>query len=130
MHPLTTALETRNFKLLKSLLTEDVRFTSPVSPTPYQGQQMTIAILTSATELLEGLHDDGEIVTADWHVLRFHARIGEHGLEGCHFLKFSASRQIQEMTTMMRPLPAATAFYEGMEAYRLRLTGEISVHPS
>ena len=89
---------------------------------------MTMTILTGATELLEGLHYKEEIAAEDQRVLRFHARIGGHELEGCHFLKLNSSEQIQEMTTMMRPLPAATAFYEGMESYRLGLTSE-SAHP-
>lgn len=128
MHALATALATRNVALLESLLVEEIRFTSPVGST-YQGRQMAMTILAGATELLEGLHYTEEIAAADQCILRFHAQVAEHDLEGCHFLKLNASGQIQEMTTMMRPLPAATAFYQGMDAYRLRLTSHISAHP-
>lgn len=123
MHELASALETRNFALLETLLVEDINFTSPVGST-YQGKQMAVTILKGATELLDGLHYTDEIAVDDQVVLRLQARVGGHELEGCHFLKLNSKKQIQEMTTMMRPFTAVAAFHEGMEAYRLRLMGE------
>jgi len=123
MHQLASALETRNFALLEFLLVEDMNFTSPVGST-YQGQQMAVTILKGATELLDSLHYTEELTGESQVVLRFQARVGGHKLEGCHFLKLNSTGRIQEMTTMMRPFPAVTAFHEGMEAYRLRLMGE------
>lgn len=69
MHELASALETRNFALLETLLVEDMNFTSPVRST-YQGKQMAVTILKGATELLDGLHYTDEIAVDDQVVLR------------------------------------------------------------
>ena len=125
MHSLATALERRDFHLLESLLADDILFYSPVTPDhTYQGQHIALTILTGATELLQDLHYIHEITGEGEVVLRFTAHVAEHALEGCHFLTLNSQNKIQEMTTMIRPLPAAIAFNAGMEAFRLRSTGD------
>ena len=119
MHAFASAMETQDFELLETMLVEDITFHSPITDT-YQGRQMAMKILTGATNLLEDLHYTDEIAQENTLILRFRARVGKKEFEGCHFLNTNEKGQIQEINTMMRPLDAVIAFYEGMEAYRLR----------
>ena len=118
MHKFAETLLTGNLTPLETLLTEDVTFNSPVSSV-FQGRQMALAILTGAIGLLKEQQYADEIVQADLAILRFRALVKENELEGCYFLKTNEEGRIREITVMMRPLPAAIAFNEGMEAYKM-----------
>lgn len=50
------------------------------------------------------------------HALVFHARVGERQIEGSDFVHLDDDGSIDELTVMVRPLSAALALAEAMNA--------------
>jgi hypothetical protein len=118
MHPFRAAVEARDFEAAFALLADDVTFRSPIVFKPYRGREMVGALLHAASRVFEDFVYEREIGgegAAD-HALVFRARVGEREIEGCDFVHVNADGKIDDFTVMVRPLTAAMALAEAMQA--------------
>jgi hypothetical protein len=118
MHPFRAAIEARDLDAVRSLLSEDVVFRSPIVFKPYRGRDTVGAILEAASQVFEDFSYTREIGAPDApdHALVFQARIGDKQVEGCDFLHVDESGAIDELVVMVRPLSGALALAEAMKA--------------
>lgn len=112
------AVEARDEAALEACLADDVALTSPVAFRPYQGKQMTAAILRGVLRVLDNMTYVREIVSADGrdHALIFEAMVDGREINGCDFLHFDDEGRIDDFAVMVRPLSAAKALASAMEA--------------
>jgi hypothetical protein len=118
VHPFRAAVEGRDMAAAVALLAEDVVFRSPVVFTPYRGRDAVGTILHAVSEVFEDFRYVREVGAAGEpdHVLVFHARVGGLEIEGIDLLHTAADGQVDELTVMVRPLKAALALAEAMQA--------------
>ncbi|WP_439028772.1 nuclear transport factor 2 family protein [Gordonia terrae] len=112
------AVEARDEQAMRSLLADDVVFTSPVAFKPYPGKAITAAILRGVLRVFEDFHYIREINDADGHdsALVFEAVVGGKKITGCDFIHVNADGQIDDLMVMVRPLSGAQAVAEAMGA--------------
>ncbi|KOU59794.1 membrane protein [Streptomyces sp. MMG1533] len=118
MHPFRKAVEARDMDAVAALLADDVVFTSPVAFTPYPGKAVTAAILRHVVQVFEDFTYVREIANPDGrdHAFVFTANVAGKKLQGCDFLHFDENGKIDDFTVMVRPLSAAKALSEAMNA--------------
>jgi hypothetical protein len=118
MHAFRAAVEARDLSAIDALLAENVVFTSPVAFKPYPGKAMTAAILRGVLRVFEDFRYIREITGADErdHALVFTATINGRQITGCDFLHIDDDGLIDDFMVMVRPLSAATALAEAMNA--------------
>lgn len=116
MRAFRAAVEARDFEAIEALLADDVVFTSPVAFTPYPGKPITLSILRSVIEVLEGFHYVREIEDGPDSALIFEATVAGRTITGCDFLHTDAEGRIDDFMVMVRPLSAAQALAEQMGA--------------
>lgn len=116
MRSFREAVEARDIATIRSLLAEDVVFTSPVAFKPYPGKAITAAILETVIEVFEDFHYVREIGAEgdDDHALVFEAKVDGKAITGCDFLHLDADGLIDDFMVMVRPLSAATALAQRM----------------
>ena len=119
MHPFRAAVEARDMDAAVALLGDDVVFRSPVAFKPYRGRAAVAPILHAVSRVFEDFRYVREIGAADAadHALVFHARIGDHQIEGCDFLHLDDHGSIDEFVVMVRPLTGTLALAKAMEAH-------------
>lgn len=112
------AVEARDDDAIAACLDDDVTLTSPVAFGQYQGKPITAAILRGVMRVFDGMTYVREIVSADGrdHALIFEARVGDRAINGCDFLHLNDEGLIDDLTVMVRPLSAAKALAQAMEA--------------
>jgi hypothetical protein len=118
VHPFGTAIEARDLDAVMALLSEDVVFRSPIVFKPYRGRATVGAILAAVSRVFEDFSYLREIGAPDArdHALVFQARVGDKQLEGCDFLHVDENGLIDEFVVMVRPLSAAHALADAMQA--------------
>ncbi|MFI5959202.1 nuclear transport factor 2 family protein [Cryptosporangium sp. NPDC051539] len=118
MDAFRTAAEARDTDAIEALLAEDVVFTSPVAFKPYPGKALTLAILRGVLRVFEDFRYVRGYEGTDPHdsALMFTATVDGKALQGCDFLHTNADGLIDELTVMVRPLSAAQALAEAMNA--------------
>jgi hypothetical protein len=118
MHPFRAAVEARDLTAIDALLAENVVFTSPVAFKPYPGKAMTAAILRGVLRVFQDFRYIREIAGADDrdHALVFTATVNGKHITGCDFLHIDDDGLIDDFMVMVRPLSAATALAEAMNA--------------
>jgi limonene-1,2-epoxide hydrolase len=118
MHPFRAAIEARDIDAAVALLADDVVFRSPVVFKPYEGRDTVEPILRTVAQVFEEFRYVREIGSRDAadHALVFQARVGDKQLEGSDFLHVRDDGSIDEFTVMVRPLSAAIALAEAMQA--------------
>ncbi len=112
------AVEAHDPEALVALLTEDVRFTSPVVFKPYEGKAITAAILRGVLRVFEDFHYERVISSADGHdhALVFQATVDGRIVNGCDFLHVNNDGLIDDFAVMVRPLSGAQALAAAMGA--------------
>ncbi|MFI1993375.1 nuclear transport factor 2 family protein [Actinoplanes sp. NPDC020271] len=120
------AVEARDSAAIEALLAENVVFTSPVAFKPYPGKAVTAAILRAVLRVFEDFRYVKELSAAGErdHALVFEATVGGKALTGCDFLHLDENGLIDEFTVMVRPLSAAQALAEAMNAQFPRIQAE------
>ncbi len=85
---------------------------------PYQGRDAVAPILHAVSRVFEDFRYVREIGAPDdsAHALVFRARVGERQIEGSDFLHLDEDGSIDELVVMVRPLSAALALAERMNA--------------
>jgi ketosteroid isomerase-like protein len=118
VHPFRAAIEAGDLPGALALLSEDVVFRSPVVFRPYRGRAAVAPILAAVARVFEDFRYVREIgaASAADHALVFEARVGDRHLEGCDFLHTADDGLIDEFAVMVRPLSAALALAEAMQA--------------
>jgi hypothetical protein len=126
MHPFRVAVEARDEAALTVLLADDVVFTSPVAFKPYAGKPITAAILRGVLRVFEDFAYIREIGDPDGrdHAFVFTATVNGKRLTGCDFLHFDEEGKIDDFMVMVRPLSAANALAEAMNAQFDRISRE------
>jgi hypothetical protein len=126
MHPFRKAVEAGDHEALAALLAEDVVFTSPVAFKPYAGKAITAAILRGVSRVFEDFTYVREFAGPDGrdHAFVFTATVHGRKLTGCDFLHFDEDGRIDDFMVMVRPLSAATALSEAMNAQFDRIAQE------
>ena len=118
MVPFRAAVEAQDFESAVALLAEDVVFRSPIVFKPYEGRDAAALLLLAVARVFEDFRYVREIGAPDApdHALVFQARVGDREIEGCDFLHTNADGLIDEFAVMVRPLSAALALAEAMQA--------------
>ena len=118
MHPFRKAVEAHDLAAIKTLLAENVVFTSPVAYQPYPGKALTAAIIRGVSRVFEDFHYVREIANADGRdlALEFKAKVNGKQVHGCDFLHLDDDGLIDDLTVMVRPLSGANALAEAMGA--------------
>ncbi|MGW2958942.1 nuclear transport factor 2 family protein [Streptomyces sp. NPDC001220] len=118
MHPFRKAVENDDLDAVAALLADDVVFTSPVAFKPYAGKAITAAILRAVSQVFEDFTYVREMASPDGrdHALVFTATVAGKELQGCDFLHVDENGRIDDLTVMVRPLSAAHALAEAMNA--------------
>lgn len=117
MQAFRDAIERHDIDAVIALLSEDVRFRSPVVHTPYRGRDNVEPLLRGVAQVLEGFRYTRQIGSEQDrdHALVFRARIGERELEGCDFIHVDDEGLIDELYVMIRPLSGLMALAEAMK---------------
>ncbi len=102
-------VETINPEILNEILADDIKFHSPFVWKPKQGKQMTIAILTTVTEVFENFRYVREIKDAENCMLEFEANVGDLTLRGVDIIKFDEDGNFVDFEVMIRPANALQA---------------------
>ena len=118
MHPFRAAVEAADLGAAVALLAEDVVFESPVVFRPYRGRAAVAPILHAVSQVFEDFRYVREIGApgAPDHALVFRTRVGERELDGVDLLHTREDGAIDRLTVMVRPLSAAYALAEAMQA--------------
>lgn len=118
MIPFRAAIEAQDLERAVGLLAEDVVFRSPIVFKPYRGREQAATLLRAVSRVFEDFRYIREIGAPDArdHALVFEARVGSRQIEGCDFLHTNESGLIEEFVVMVRPLSAALALAEAMQA--------------
>lgn len=118
MHPFRAAIEADDTNAAVALLAEDVVFRSPVVFNEYRGREAVAPILHAVSRVFEDFRYVRDISAPDGrdHALVFHARVGGRELDGVDFLHQAQDGLIDELTVMVRPLTAAIALADAMNA--------------
>lgn len=95
---------------------------SPITHRPYRGRDAIALIVGTVAKILDDFHFVKELPgtesvcgTTD-HAFRFTATVDGLELWGCDFVHTGEAGLIDEITVMMRPLKAVTAFASRMRA--------------
>jgi SnoaL-like domain len=129
MHPFRSAIETGDTDGVLDLVSPDVVFNSPIVFRPYHGREALGVILRAVMRVFQDFRYEREIGAggASDHALLFRARVGDRELHGCDFLHVGDDGLIDELTVMVRPLSAALALAEAMNAEVLAVQSELGV---
>jgi hypothetical protein len=114
-----TAVESGDTEALRSTLSEDVIFNSPVVFTPYRGIDAVAPLLAAAVSVFEDFRYTGGVTEGDRQVLVFEARVGDRTVQGVDILRLDGNGLVAELTVMLRPMSGVAAMAEAM---RRRLT--------
>jgi hypothetical protein len=118
MIPFRAAIEAQDIERAVGLLADDVVFRSPIVFKPYRGREQTATLLEAVARVFEDFRYIREIGAPEArdHALVFEARVGNRQIEGCDFLHINEDGLIDEFVVMVRPLSAALALAEAMQA--------------
>lgn len=105
----------RDFDSLAKLLDDDVRFHSPFLWRPKEGKAITLAYLTAAVHVLEGLAYHRQALDHASAMLEFSAKVGEFGLKGIDVIRFGGDGRIVEFEVLVRPFKGLQALAGAMQ---------------
>jgi hypothetical protein len=107
---------------LRTLLSDEVVFYSPIVFTPQRGADITTAYLLAAHEVLSAdARDDGfrytkQVQAGDLAVLEFETTVDDKYVNGVDIIRCDDAGRIVEFRVMIRPLQAVNIVHEKMRA--------------
>ena len=110
-------VDTRDLKLLKSMLDKDAVFYSPLLYKPKKGKAMVAGFLMAAAEMFgeTGFHYIKEIQGSNEAVLEFNAVIDGIEIDGVDIITWNDEGKITEFKVMIRPFSAIEKVGEKMK---------------
>jgi hypothetical protein len=99
------AAERLDADALADLLAEDVTFKSPVVFKPYRGK-----------EIVTDFRYEAVLESGARSTLVFKAKVGDREVEGVDYLEVDGAGKVRSLTVFVRPLSAAHAVAEAMQA--------------
>lgn len=117
MHAFRAAVEAGEFDTIGRIFVEDAVLHSPIAHRTYQGREMVATIIGLVAKVLQGFRFEKEIGVSAGdgdQALLFRAAVGDLEIQGCDFVHTRDDGLIDEITVMLRPLKAVTAFAERM----------------
>ncbi|OLF05773.1 hypothetical protein BLA60_35295 [Actinophytocola xinjiangensis] len=121
-----TAVERHDLKLIRASLAHDVVVHSPVTARPFQGRDVVTELVWAARAGVLGFEYTDEILADGMAGLIFRGRIKGRPAEGMDLVRFNRSGLVADLTVMIRPLFAASAFNEVMAPVVAELMGQAS----
>ena len=106
----------KDFKLLNSILAENVEFHSPTVWQPKQGRQITAYILKTVIGIFEDFSYHREFIDGDSVALEFSAKVGDKQIKGVDLIRWNEQGQIEHFEVLIRPLNGLQAMLELMTA--------------
>lgn len=118
MRAFREAIESRDVEGAVALMSDEVRFRSPVVHKPYEGRENVAAILHAVVRVFQDFRYEREIGAEDSrdHALVFRARVADRELEGCDLIHTDVDGRIDELVVVIRPLSGLLAVAEVMKA--------------
>jgi hypothetical protein len=116
MEAFRRAAERLDADALVALLAEDVTFKSPVVFKPYRGKEVVGAILRAVTTIFSDFRYEAALESGDKSTLVFKAKVGDREVEGVDYLELDGAGKVRALTVFVRPLSAAHAVAEAMQA--------------
>jgi hypothetical protein len=108
------AVESADPAQMEAALAEDVVFRSPVVYRPYEGREVTMAVLRAVLEVFE---DFSYLDVAEGErsaMLIFRARVGDKEVEGLDHITVDDDGRITELRVMVRPMSGMYALADAM----------------
>jgi hypothetical protein len=110
------AVEAGDVEAMVASLAEDVVFQSPIVFQRYTGRDVVGVILRAVFTVFEDFHYDAELHGAGQTALVFRARVGGKDIEGIDLGEVNAGGEVTRLTVFVRPLSAANALKDAMQA--------------
>ncbi|MDG6079419.1 nuclear transport factor 2 family protein [Erythrobacter litoralis] len=109
---------------LRAMVREDAVFHSPVVHTPQEGQEIVVAYLLAARQILGNgsFRYVRELVDGENAMLEFETEMDGVHVNGIDLIRFDEDGMIAEFKVMIRPLKAVTKVWE-MMATQLKANG-------
>lgn len=110
------AVEAWDIAAIGPLLHPDIVLHSPVTHTPFRGQEAVLTVLELVAQTFEDFRYTDELSGPGegMHLLVFRARVGDRELQGCDLLRIAADGLIVDLTVMIRPLSGLSTFADAM----------------
>ncbi len=108
------AVESGDPARMEAALAEDVVFRSPVVYKPYEGREVTMAVLRAVLQVFEDFSYVDEAEGERSAMLIFRARVGDKEVEGLDHLTFDDEGRVTELRVMVRPMSGMYALADAM----------------
>jgi hypothetical protein len=108
------AVEAQDIGAVRSLLSEEIVFHSPVTFHPFCGRETVVRLLEEVAQVFEDFRYTDELEMEGAHALIFRASVGGRELEGIDLLRFDSEGLIADFTVMLRPLSGLVPFAQAM----------------
>lgn len=110
------AVESRDLKILDTLLAEEATMFSPVVHTPQRGKAITKLYLMGAMHTIGNEHFKyiQEVYNDHFAVLEFETEIDGKIVNGVDMITWNENDQITEFKVMIRPLQGINAVHKAM----------------
>lgn len=120
------AAETGDPYAIADALSEDAVLISPITEGfVFRGRDQIVELLASVFEVFTEITFTGDIRSDDEVALFASGRVGRLALDEAQHLRLDADGRISEITLLMRPLPAVTAFVRALGPRVARRQGRI-----
>ena len=113
------AVEAVDPEALVASLAEDVVFQSPIVFRPYRGRADVGKLLRAVMKVLHDFRYVDELRSEKEVALVFKAKVGDREVEGVDLIETNAGGLVTHLTVFVRPLSAAHALAEAMQAQLL-----------
>jgi SnoaL-like domain len=110
------AVESADSDAMVASLAEDVVFQSPIVFKPYRGRETVGRLLRAVATVFRDFRYLDELRSEGQTALVFAARVGDRDIEGIDLLQVNAAGLVAHLTVFVRPLSAAHALAEAMQA--------------
>lgn len=104
----------KNMELLKTLISENITFYSPVVFKPKKTKQEALFVLSNVIEVLQNFKYHREFIEGKSWALEFSAEVAGKSVKGIDLIEFDDNGQIVNFEVLIRPLSGLIALGEDM----------------
>ena len=109
-------LKEKDFKLLASILADNVEFHSPTLWQAKQGKAVTAFILKTVIGIFQDFRYHREFISENSVALEFSAKVGDKQVKGVDLIRWNEQGEIENFEVMMRPINGVQMMLELMTA--------------